>query len=73
MKFRKLENEDLYKNIIGKHIKDSNREDYVKIIGRTDDEYLPIMCVVVEGIYDGYGHTIDDDMLLRDFDIEDDE
>lgn len=72
MIFRKLESEDLLEktNIIGKYIKDSNKEEIVKVIDYTEHPSFPISIVILEKEYLNYGKWVDTDTLIRDFDIE---
>lgn len=72
MKFVKLELEDLSNNyIIGAYIKDSNNDKIVKVINYIEDDVLPIHWAILEKPYLNYGNKVDEDTLLRDFDIED--
>lgn len=70
IKFEKLELKHLNKNIIGKYIKDSNMNEFVKVINYYNHPIEPYNCVLLEKEYKNYGREIDDYMLLRDFDIE---
>ncbi|MDD4733986.1 MAG: hypothetical protein PHU05_03995 [Bacilli bacterium] len=70
IKFEKLELKHLNKNIIGKYIKDSNMNEFVKVINYYNHPTEPYNCVLLEKEYKNYGREIDDYMLLRDFDIE---
>lgn len=73
MIFRKLESKDLWEktNIIGKYIKDSNKEETVKVIDYTEHPSFPVSIAILEKKYLNYGKWVDTDTLIRDFDIED--
>lgn len=71
MKFRKLESEDLVKeNIVGKWIKDSNKNVAVKVKDYYEHCCEPYNIVSFDNEYLNYGWTVDEYMLIRDFDIE---
>ncbi|MDD4794964.1 MAG: hypothetical protein PHG03_00160 [Bacilli bacterium] len=69
--FVKLELKHLTKNIIGKYIKDSNENEIVKVIDYYDHPVDPFNCVQLAQDYKNYGREIDDYLLLRDFEIQD--
>ena len=73
MNFRKLESEDLWDeiNIIGKYIKDSNKEEIVRVVNYTEHPTFPVSIAILEKEYLNYGKWVDADTLIRDFDIED--
>ena len=72
MKFRKIELKDINKNIVGKWIKDSNKDIAVKVKDYYEHCCEPTHLVSWEQNeqYLNYGYYTDVDMLLRDFDIE---
>lgn len=70
IKFKKLELKHLNKNIIGKYIKDSNVNEFVKVLNYYTHPEENFNCVYLEKKYKNYDREIDDYMLLRNFDIE---
>jgi len=70
MKFKKIDLGDLGKSIIGKWIKDSNKDIAVRVKDYYEHCSEPWHCVSWEENYLDYGYYTDEYTLLRDFDIE---